>query len=60
MPDIYYYEFEYDKQYCYPNSSVLRNKLNLSDENELMIAEREITSLTAYSFNSNLTHLKAL
>jgi cell filamentation protein len=40
----YDYEFEWDIKYCYPNSSVLKNKLNITDANALAIAEREITA----------------
>lgn len=43
----YYYEFDYDSKYCYDNSHVLRNKLNIRDEEELVKAEREITSIRA-------------
>lgn len=39
------YEYERDDYYCYPDSSVLRNKLNIRDEKALNEAEREITSL---------------
>lgn len=33
-----------DKTYCYPNSNILMNKLNLKDKNQLMQAEIELTS----------------
>lgn len=42
---LYDYEYEWDKYYCYPNSNVLKNKLNITDSGELLIAEREITAL---------------
>lgn len=45
MPDKYYYEYETDSDYCYPGTYVLKNKLNITDENELRSAERSITSL---------------
>lgn len=45
MNDEYYYEYEQDSFYCYPGTYVLKNKLNILDENELKTAEREITSL---------------
>lgn len=35
----------WDRKYCYPNSNVLRNKLNIQDAESLTAAEREITSL---------------
>lgn len=41
----YDYEYEWDKEYCYPHSGVLINKLGIKDRDELVIAEREITSL---------------
>lgn len=41
----YDYEYEWDREYCYPNSSVLINKLNIKNQDDLVIAEREITSL---------------
>lgn len=41
----YSYSYEWDREYCYPNSSVLINKLNIWNEDALHTAEREITSL---------------
>lgn len=41
----YSYEYQWDMEYCYPNSNVLRNKLNITDSEALAAAEREITSL---------------
>lgn len=35
--------------YCYPDSDVLKNKLNIRDRNELKQAEEEITSQTVYA-----------
>jgi len=40
----YDYEYEWDNKYCYPDSPVLKNKLNILDAESLSIAEREITS----------------
>lgn len=45
MRNQYGYDYEWDKEYCYPNSYVLKNKLNIMDSKELSDAEREITSL---------------
>jgi len=45
MKDVYYYEYEQDSYYCYPGTYVLKNKLNITDADELKSAEREITSL---------------
>ena len=33
----------YDKKYCYPNSNVLINKLNIGDYKELFETEKELT-----------------
>ncbi len=41
----YSYSYEWDREYCYPNSNVLMNKLNIQDADALHTAEREITSL---------------
>jgi cell filamentation protein len=41
----YDYEYEWDNKYCYPNSPVLKNKLNILDAEALSIAEREITAV---------------
>lgn len=45
--DDYGYEFAHDPKYCYPNSSVLRNKLNITNREELEEAERQIGFLRA-------------
>lgn len=39
------YDYERDVKYCYPNSFVLKNKLNIISAEELELAERRITSL---------------
>lgn len=44
FPD-YSYDYEWDKEYCYPGSNVLRNKLNIRSAQALAVAEREITSV---------------
>ncbi len=41
----YQYDYEWDANYCYPESKVLKNKLNIKDAGALLVAEREITSL---------------
>lgn len=41
----YSYSYQWDREYCYPESNVLINKLNIQDADTLHIAEREITSL---------------
>jgi cell filamentation protein len=45
MPDVYEYSYEWDIFYCYENSNVLRNKLNITDADALRIAEREIAAV---------------
>jgi cell filamentation protein len=42
----YDYEYEWDAKYCYPGSFVLKNRLNISDKEALVVAEREITAAT--------------
>lgn len=41
----YSYSYAWDREYCYPESNVLINKLNIQDADALHTAEREITSL---------------
>ena len=41
----YSYDYEWDKEYCYPDSHVLINRLGITDNEALSAAEREITSL---------------
>lgn len=41
----YSYDYEWDERYCYPHSSVLKNKLEIRDAKALSVAERELTSL---------------
>lgn len=41
---LYYYEFQWDSKYCYPNSYVLKNKLNIRNNKDLEEAERNITA----------------
>ena len=41
----YSYSYQWDREYCYPDSNVLINKLNIQDADALRTAEREITSL---------------
>lgn len=67
MNDRYYYEFEWDSVYCYPNSHVLRNKLNITDQQKLEKAERAITSVKAAQASVNpirgrfgVSHLKRM
>ena len=36
----YDYEYEYDPIYCYPNSDVLRNMMDIRDQDRLSKIER--------------------
>lgn len=63
----YRYQFKWDSKYCYPNSQVLINKLNIRDANLLTEREREITSIALQELlefpiqgNFNVAHLKAI
>ena len=65
--DRYGYEFEHDDKYCYPNSNVLINKLDIRDERELLDTERMLTSLSLAELKVNpveaffdLDHLKRI
>ena len=46
------YEYTYNgsEGYCYPGTNVLKNKLGIRDENALIVAEREITSIKLLMF----------
>lgn len=67
MNDKYYYEYEWDSKYCYPNPHVLKNKLNITDQTELDAAERAITaiktsqvSITRIEGRFDFEHLKRI
>lgn len=47
------YEYERDDFYCYPDNSVLKNKLDIKDWETLDKAEREITGLKAVQFSNS-------
>ena len=47
----YYYEYEQDSIYCYPDSFILKNKLNIRDQETLEEAERNITALRILELN---------
>lgn len=58
---------EEDRKYCYPNSDVLINKLNITDYDELYNAEREIVAyqtldllLNPVKGNFDFDHLKEI
>ena len=54
MLDKYSYDYEWDTEYCYPNSYVLKNRLNIQNQEDLSNAEREITSLKIAVAKKNL------
>ncbi|MCL2512743.1 MAG: Fic family protein [Oscillospiraceae bacterium] len=63
----YDYEFERVNAYCYPDSNVLRNKLEIKDAKILDEAERRLTGLNLLEIKANpikgkfdLKHLKAI
>ncbi|GHU62361.1 hypothetical protein FACS189445_5310 [Spirochaetia bacterium] len=41
----YNYTYKGSEDYCYPGTTVLKNKLGLKDNDVLLKAEREITSI---------------
>lgn len=45
MDQDYGYDYEWDSEYCYPESNVLINKLNIQNAEDLSVAEREITAI---------------
>ena len=47
------YEYERDDYYCYPNSSVLKNKLGIKDDKVLVEAERKLTTLKLAELEHN-------
>ncbi len=67
MNNKYYYEYEWDSKYCYPQSHVLKNKLNITNQDELDTAERAITavktsqaSVNRIKGNFDFKHLKRI
>lgn len=56
-----------DNKYCYPNTDVLINKLNIMNANQLFEAERELTSIRLRELQESpiegifdFSHLKAI
>lgn len=67
MNKDYSYDYEWDASYCYLESNVLINKLNIINPDALFVAEREITALKIAKAKDepikgkfNLFHLKKL
>lgn len=60
-------EYNFDEKYCYSNTYVLKNKLDIRDANILYNAERDITSVNVAEIrlnpikgSLNLEHLKKI
>ncbi|MCL2859796.1 MAG: Fic family protein [Oscillospiraceae bacterium] len=67
MSNKYDYSYERTANYCYPDSTVLINKLDIHDETELFNAEREyvtvrtlILEITPIKGNFAFAHLKEI
>lgn len=67
MNEDYSYTYNWDSEYCYPNSDILKNKLNIKDKHKLNVAERELTSLRLAEIEKyqvkgifDLNHLQAI
>ncbi len=63
--DKYKYVYEDTSDYCYPNTDILINKLNINDDNDLYLAEQELVGLrikeivlTPVKGNFDFRHLK--
>lgn len=48
MDNKYKYSYERTVDYCYKDTDVLINKLNITNEEDLFNAERELVSLRVY------------
>lgn len=53
MDNKYKYTYENTANYCYKNTDILINKLNITDDEDLFNAERELVSLRTYELNEN-------
>lgn len=53
MDSKYKYTYERTADYCYKDTDVLINKLNITNDEELYEAERELVSLRIYELNEN-------
>ena len=51
MDNKYKYTYEKTANYCYKNSDILINKLNITNDEDLFNAERELVSLRTYELN---------
>ena len=53
MDNKYKYAYERTANYCYKGTDVLINKLNITNDEDLFNAERELVSLRTYELNEN-------
>ena len=53
MDNKYKYTYEKNADYCYKDTDVLINKLNITNDEDLFNAERELVSLRTYELNAN-------
>lgn len=53
MDNRYKYTYEITADYCYKDTDVLINKLNITNEEDLFNAERELVSLRTYELNES-------
>lgn len=53
MDQDYSYSFEWDSRYCYPKSNVLKNKMGITNGEDLQLAEREITAVRTAVVQAN-------
>ncbi len=51
MDNKYKYTYERTANYCYKNTDILINKLNITNDKDLFNAERELVSLRTYELN---------
>ena len=51
MDNKYKYIYERTADYCYKDTDVLINKLNITNDEDLFNAERELVSLRTYELN---------
>jgi len=67
MDNKYDYSYEYDSSYCYPKTNILRNKLNIKNDQSLNDMERDIVQIRALQViidpikgNFDFEHFKAI
>ena len=53
MDSKYKYTYEKTADYCYKDTDVLINKLNITNDEDLYNAERELVSLRVSALNDN-------